>query len=195
MSSVYFLFLSMHFRIKPFPNFPHRRTYGRMSVRRDSTRHCRSPLPSTESTHRHTFFIHALCVVKQYVIVLVAVTLLLHQTDIYLYALVSKVSSSLGETRSSVGKNHSTRISPSARIITVAECPSNISSGSLRARCFSRSMLKNHTDRVLDRARETTFARLFSTVPVWQKETDGRTGGMGGSARDDTRSKMKRTVS
>lgn len=45
----------MHFRIKP--NFSHRRTYGRMSVR-GSMRHCRSVMPSTENTHQHTLFIH-----------------------------------------------------------------------------------------------------------------------------------------
>lgn len=124
--------------------FSPRRTYGRMSVRGDSTRHRRSPLPSTVSTHRRTFFIHALYVVKQYAIVLVAVTLRLHQTDIHaVCTLVSKVSSDRGGTRSSVGKNHNTRIPPSARI-TADKCPFNISSGSLRARCSSRSMLENH---------------------------------------------------
>lgn len=139
------LFLSMPPPYQTLLQFSPRRTYGRMSVRGDSTRHRRSPLPSTVSTHRRTFFIHALYVVKQYnPIVLVAVTLRLHQTDIHaVCTLVSKVSSDRGGTRSSVGKNHSTRIPPSARI-TADECPFNISSGPLRVRCSSRSMLENH---------------------------------------------------
>jgi len=118
-----------------------------------------SPLPSTESTHRRTFFIHALCVVKQYAIVL-AIT-----PNRYLlrYTLVSKVSSGRGETQSSVGKNHNTRISLSMRVTADNKCPSNISSGSLRACYFSQITLENHTDRVFDRARNS---RDFSTVCV-----------------------------
>lgn len=173
MSSVYFLFDTLPYQtLSQFSAPSHLRTHV------SPWQH--ASLPLTLAQHRKHTSAHVLHprTIKQYVIVLVAITLLLHQTDIYLYALVSEVSSSLGETRSSVGKNHSTRISPSARI-TVAECPSNISSGSLRARCFSRSMLENHTDRAWETTVRATFFDGFRRLT----KRDGRTNGRNGRKR------------